>query len=207
MRYIIAFLISLVAFFVLDYFDINNILMIGLMFIIILIIILAPPILYTTLLQTDEDKLERFLLKNKKNPHFYIIYALANELDEEVNDITEALLHKYKQASRQATYSVVRALYFKNLQEAKVHVNQIKPLKYKLYYQSIILIEEDDLDGAEILIEQMKTNWMRYALLAEIEQKRNHLSNARNYAHQARSKSRGLQRYILHKTYEREFGF
>ncbi len=205
MRYIIAFFISLVTFFVLNYFDMNNIFAVSFVFIIILIFILGP-ILYTTILQTDVDKLERFLLKNKKDPNFYIIYSLANELDEEVDDITEILLHKYKQVPRQAMYSVVRALYLKDLQEAKLHVRQIKPLKYSLYYQSIISIEEGDFDVAEDLMKQIKTKWMTHALLAEMEQKRNNITEARSHALQARSSSRGLQRYILHKTYEREFG-
>ncbi len=205
MRYITAFFISLVAFFVLGYFNLNNIFTIVFVVLLILVILLAP-MLYTTLWQTDVDKLERFLLKNKKDPNFYIIYALANKLDDKVEDLTETLLHKYKQGSRHASYRVVRALYFENLQEAKEHVTHINHSEYSLYYQSSILMEEGDLDKAEALAEQIKTRWKKYALLAELERKRDNIESAKNHALQARTSSRGLQRYVLHKTYERDFG-
>lgn len=205
MRLIITFIISLISFFTLNYFQIGNIFIIALVVLSILLVVLYP-MLHTILFETNISKIERFLLKNKKNPNLYMIYALANELDEEVRGLTEKLLQKYKNRSRQAMYTVGKALYFKDIEEAKLHINQISQLSYRLYYQSIILIEEGDFDGAVKMIEEVSTKWMKDALLAELEKKRNNLPNAKKYANQAKLHSKGLQRYLLHKTYEREFG-
>ncbi|WP_078544648.1 hypothetical protein [Litchfieldia alkalitelluris] len=102
-------------------------------------------------------------------------------------------------------YKVVQALYFKDIDEAKLFINQIKPLTYRLYYQSYILLEEGDLDGAVDLMEKLSTKWMKDALLAEHARKLNNLPNAKHYAKNAVLQSKGLQRYLLQKTYEREF--
>ncbi|MBD8068789.1 hypothetical protein [Bacillus sp. PS06] len=205
MRYVIAFILSFFSFFTLQYFDITNVFTIGLVFLLILAIVFLP-VLHTVLFETNMDKIERFLLKNKKNPNFYMIYALANEIDDEVKDITEKLVKKSKQESRQAMYKVVQALYFKDVAEAKLHINQIKPVHYRLYYQASILLEEGDLDGAVELMEKLPSQWMKDAILAEHAKKLNNLATAKDYANKAMLHSKGLQRYLLHKTYEREFG-
>jgi hypothetical protein len=205
MRYIIAFILSFLSFFTLQYFNVESVFTNGLVFLLIVAIVFYP-ILHTVLFETNIDKIERFLLKNRKNPNFYMIYALANENDEEVKDITDMLLKKYKQESRQAMYKVVQALYFKDIAEAKLHINKIKPLHYRSYYQSSILLEEGDLDGAVELMEKLPSQWMKDAILAEHAKKLNNLPTAKDYANKAMLSSKGLQRYLLYKTYEREFG-
>ncbi|WP_078544649.1 hypothetical protein [Litchfieldia alkalitelluris] len=93
MRYIIAFIISFISFFALQHFNIDNVFINVLVFLIILAIVFYL-ILHTVVYETKIDKLERFLLKNKRNPNFYMIYALANEIDEDVKAITDLLLKK-----------------------------------------------------------------------------------------------------------------
>ncbi|KAB8139463.1 hypothetical protein F9U64_00055 [Gracilibacillus oryzae] len=206
MRYIITFFLSLIAFFTLHYFQVNNIFVIVLVITFILIAVLFP-LVYTIFHETDMKKIERFLLKNKKDPNFYMTYALANKLDKEVEELTEVLLHKFKKPSRQASYRVVKALYFKDIEEAKLYINQMAPVQYRHYYQTVILIEEGNFTAAHDRIEKMPENWMKYALLAEIERKRDNLTEAEDHARRAQSLVKGLQAYLLQKTYEREFGF
>ncbi len=93
LRYIIAFIISFISFFALQHFNIDNVFINVLVFLIILAIVFYL-ILHTVVYETKIDKLERFLLKNKRNPNFYMIYALANEIDEDVKAITDLLLKK-----------------------------------------------------------------------------------------------------------------
>ncbi|MFC4321428.1 hypothetical protein [Litchfieldia salsa] len=204
-RYAIAFILSFLSFFVLEYFNLETIFTNVLVFLLILAIVFYP-ILHTVLFETNIDKIERFLLKNNKNPNFYMIYALANEMDDEVKELTDKLLKKSNQESRQAMYRVVQALYFKDIAEAKLHVSKIKQLHYRLYYQSIILLEEGDLDGAVELMEKLPSPWMRDVILAEHAKKLNNLPTAKDYAKKALLSSKGLQHYLLHKTFEREFG-
>ncbi|MFE8694757.1 hypothetical protein ACFYKT_00130 [Cytobacillus sp. FJAT-53684] len=204
MRYVITFFISLLCFLTLYFFQIDNIFIIGLVIILILAAVMFP-MLKALFWETNIEKIERFLLKNKKNPNFYIVYAMANENDEDVKNLTEKLLQKYPQKSRQALLKTGEALYFKNITAAKSEVDHIKPLSHRLYYQAIILIEDGDMEGADEVIEKITTKWMENALLAEREKKLNNLSNAKKYAKKAKQHSKGVQRYLLHKTYEREF--
>ncbi|KEF36892.1 hypothetical protein M670_03806 [Schinkia azotoformans MEV2011] len=204
MRYVNTFVISLISFFVLDFFQVDNVFIVGTVMVLILVGVMLP-LLYTVLLETDIDKIEKFLLKNKRNPNFYIVYAMANRLDKDVRDLTEKLLKKYKSPSRQAHYKIAEALYFKNFSVIRSQVEQIKNPSYQSYYQAIVLLEDGDINGANNAIEKISSKWMKNALLVEREKKLNNLLDAKSYAEKAILHSKGLQRYLLHKTYEIEF--
>ncbi|PYZ92280.1 hypothetical protein CR194_15700 [Salipaludibacillus keqinensis] len=205
MRYVIAFVLSLICFLTLHLFQVDNIFLIGAALLLFVSGVMFP-LLYTVFLEKNIDRIEKFLLKNKHDPNFYIIYALANEMDEEVKDTTEKLLKKRHSTSRKAIYKVVEALYFNKLDVAKSHFSEIKSQPYRLYYQAMILLEEVDINGANEIIEQVSPKWMKQALLAERKKKLNNIPQAKNYAEKAKQHTKGLQRYLLHKTYEREFG-
>lgn len=205
MRYVITFIISLFCFFILYVLQIDNVFMITIVGIVILLSVMYP-FLRVTLWETRIDKIENFLLKNKQNPNMFIVYALANELDEEVRKRTDKLVQKNNNRSRQALYKVIEALYFKNIEAAKIEVEYLQPLSYRLYYQAAVLLEEDDITGANEIIEKISTEWMKNALLVEREKKLGHLTEAIDYANQAIQNTKGIQRYLLQKRYEREFG-
>ncbi|HHY72151.1 MAG TPA: hypothetical protein GX497_02770 [Bacillus bacterium] len=204
MRYAITFVIGFLSFFTLKFFQVDNVFIVGAVIVLILVGVMYP-LLHAVLLETDIDKIERFLLKNKRNPNFYIIYALANGLDEDVKNVTEKLLQKYKSPSRQANYKIAEALYFKDIPVIRSQLGHIKNPPYQSYYRAIILLEDDDIDGANKVIEKISSKWMKNALMAEREKKLNNLSAAKSYAEQAILHSKGLQRYLLQKTFELEF--
>ncbi|MCT8138578.1 hypothetical protein H1D32_12990 [Anaerobacillus sp. CMMVII] len=204
MRFFTTFIISLIAFLVLTFFKINSIIVFIAVGICILFIVMYP-FLKISLFETNIDKIEKFLLKHKNNPNFYIIYALANELDQDIDRLTDKLVSKTRQKSRQAIYKIIRALYFKDLMEAKKEIDNVTAPEYKHYYQALILLEENNISEANHWIEKLSTNWMKNALLAELERKQGNLDEATAYATKAKQQTKGLQHYILHKTYEREF--
>ena len=74
------------------------------------------------------------------------------------------------------------------------------------HYQAIILLEDGEINEANNVIGKISSKWMKNALLAEREKKLNNLLDAKGYAEKAILNSKGLQRYLLHKTYELEFG-
>lgn len=201
---LLTFLISLLSFFALNLLGFSDIL--AFIFVGILILAISMyPLLRIAFFETDIEKIERFLLKNKKKPSFYIIYALANKLDDQVDQTTEKLLQTTKNKARQAAYKVVHALYFEDIFTAKREVKNIASAQYKSYYQAIIALEESDMEAADRLIEEVSSQWMKYALLAEFEKKKNNIEEAKNYASKALNETKGLQYYSLYKTYEREF--
>lgn len=155
--------------------------------------------------ETDLNKIEKFLINNKKNPNYQLFYALANNLDEEVEDAIEKLLSKYKNKHKQALFKVIYAFYKKEIVTAKQEIEYIKPANYMRYYKSTLLLEEGNLNEAKQLIEEISIPWMKYALLSELENKLNNPEEAIRLAKMALDQVKGLQKYILYKTYQREF--
>ncbi|RXI96398.1 hypothetical protein DS745_22040 [Anaerobacillus alkaliphilus] len=204
MRFFTTFMISLGVFLLLTLFNINGIFSFITIGILILFIVMYP-ILHGSFLETNIDKIEKFLLKNKHNPNLYIIYALANERDEEINQLTEQLISKTGQKSRQSIYKIIRSLYFKDVLEAKKEIQNITAPEYKHYYQALILLEENRITEADPWIGKVSKPWMKYALLAERAKKQGNLDEACAFATKAKQQTKGLQHYLLHKTYEREF--
>jgi hypothetical protein len=203
MRFFTTFIISLLAFLILAFYKVSFpvVLTTG----VLIFLFMMYPILRMTLFETNIEKIEKFILKNKKDPNFYIIYALANELDDEVDHLTDKLVKKSALSSRRATYQVIRDIYFKDFSAAKLQLKEIKSLQFKYYYEALIALEEENYSEANQLIEKITTAWMKDALLAEREKKQNNLTKAKEYAGKAKQKTKGLQHYLLHKTYEREF--
>ncbi len=204
MRTSLTFVVSLVAFFLLYFFNVSNMFA----FIGVGILILCTmmyPIIRITFFETNIAKIEKFLLNNKRNPNFYITYALANELDEDIDHYTDQLLKKTKQPSRQAIYKIIRALHFKDLSEAKQEIEHVVEPDYKQYYQALIYLEENNITEADHWIEKVSKGWMKHALLAEREKKQGNFEEAIAHATKAKQQTKGIQHYLLHKTYEREF--
>ncbi|QSS98631.1 hypothetical protein IMZ31_10965 [Pontibacillus sp. ALD_SL1] len=200
-----TFIVSAIGFFFLYYFEITNLWLIAL-FGVLLVVFAIFPTLNILLWEKNILKIERFLLKNKKNLTFYTVYALANGLDEEIQSTTEKLVSKSKHRSRQALYKIGEALHFKDLEAANEELSYITAPAYRAYYEGFIRLEEGDLAQANRIIDETKTTWMKNALMAERERLAGHLDEAILYAEEAKKNSKGLQYYTLHKTFERELG-
>ncbi|EHS59034.1 hypothetical protein WG8_0912 [Paenibacillus sp. Aloe-11] len=144
-------------------------------------------------------------MSNKSKPEYHLFYALAHEIDEEVEDSIRLLLQKYKGIHKQALYKTVFAFYKKEILTVKEEIEFIKPLAYKNYYRAIVCMEEGNNAEAHKIIHEIPTPWMRNALLSELELKSNHHAAAAELAQQALHQSKGLQKYVLFKTYQRKF--
>lgn len=160
--------------------------------------------LYTPLLETDLDRLEKFLIAQRKNPAFYILYASSNRQDEEVERLMPQLLLKYKQRHRQALYMAFHGAYRKDVSSVKNQIVHIRPMDYQHYYAAFVHLEEGNIELARSSAARVSKPWMKNALLSEIEEKTGNQLEAASYAKKALLSSRGLQRYVLHKHYERE---
>ncbi|OMF27590.1 hypothetical protein BK133_19230 [Paenibacillus sp. FSL H8-0548] len=154
--------------------------------------------------ETNIKRLEKFLIKQRKKPALYLFYAAANQQDEEVEQLIGKLLIKYKQPNRQALYKAIHGMYRKNSAAVKSEIARIQPVEYRFYYETYFQIEEGDLETARANAAKISKLWMRAALLSEIEIKAGNRSEAISLARQALQSCRGVQRYLLHKNYERE---
>ncbi|MFD2875914.1 hypothetical protein ACFTAO_08040 [Paenibacillus rhizoplanae] len=144
-----------------------------------------------------------FTQPEKNNPALYIQYVLANRLDDESRTVMEKLMSKHKQAAVQATFKAAYGLYRNDMAAVREAVPHIRHADYRRYYEMVLLLEEGESVQAREHLESIKKQWMRSALLAEIELKAGNSETAITHAREAVSASRGVQRYVLHKEYER----
>ncbi|WP_206669815.1 hypothetical protein [Paenibacillus luteus] len=170
----------------------------------IAVLFLGVPYCYMLFRETNMDRLEKFLIRQRRKPALYLFYVSANRQDEEFERVIDQLLRKYKQPARQALYKVVHGVYHKNISTLKNEIPHIRPIQYRQYYEAYVQIEEGKLEQARASAAQMAKPWMRYALLCEIELKSGNRSEAIALARETLRHCKGLQRYLVHKGYELE---
>ncbi|MDF9841286.1 MULTISPECIES: hypothetical protein [unclassified Paenibacillus] len=158
---------------------------------------------YPAVLDKRVDRVESFLRSQKKNPALYIQYVLANRLEDEMNTVMEQLMSKNKRVTAQAPFKAAYGLYLKDMAAVHDAVPHIRYSDYRAYYETALLVEEGKSAEAREHLESIKKQWMRSALLAEVERKAGNSEAAVKYAKEAIDASGGVQRYVLHKEYER----
>ncbi|PRA07534.1 MULTISPECIES: hypothetical protein [unclassified Paenibacillus] len=149
------------------------------------------------------DRLESFLSKQQNTPGTYIIYVLANRLDDEVELVMEQIMQKYKRRTTQAQFKAAYGLYRKDMFAIRQAVPYIGLSDYRTYYESILLLEDGKSEEARERLQSIKKQWMRSTLLAGLELKAENRDTAIQHAHEALNSSRGVNRYVLYKEYER----
>lgn len=168
-----------------------------------LVVVLLLPSMYNILWETNIRRLERYLLANRSKPEVYLYYAVGNELDEEVEQCIHKLLAQHKSPSKQALFKTVLAFHRKNLLEVQGEIEHIRPQAYSDYYRAALHIELGHTQAALQIIEGIPKLWMRNALLYDIKRRAGEIEEAQALAEQCLSQVRGLQKYILFRTFQR----
>jgi hypothetical protein len=163
-------------------------------------------IFYPMAWETRMERLEAFLRKRENTLYIYIFYATANQLDEEVERTMEKLMSststsKFAKANYQAAYSAYR----KDLFSLRKSLREMRRSDYRTYYETFLLVEEGESERARAHLSSIKKDWMRYALLAEIERKLHHHERAEEFAAKAVQAAKGVNRYVMTKEYERYY--
>lgn len=158
---------------------------------------------YPLSLEKRIDRVEIFLRKQQNTPGIYISYVLANNLDDEAELVMEQIMQKYKWKSTQASFKAAYGLYRKDMFAIRQAVKQMGLSDFRTYYETILLLEDWKIDEARERLQSIKKQWMRSTLLAGIELKAENRDTAIQHAHEALNSSRGINRYVLYKEYER----
>lgn len=158
---------------------------------------------YPLSLEKRIDRVEIFLRKQQNTPGIYINYVLANRLDDEAELVMEQITQKYKRKSTQASFNAAYGLHLKNMFAIRQAVPHIGLSDYRTYYETILLLEDGKSEDARERLQCIKKQWMRSTLLAGIELKAENRDTAIQHAHEALNSSRGVNRYVLYKEYER----
>ncbi|WP_090713553.1 hypothetical protein [Paenibacillus typhae] len=158
---------------------------------------------YPLVLEKRVERVEDFLLSQKHKPGIYIHYVLANRLDDEAKTTMDKLMRKYKHSKALATYKAAYGLYCKDMAAIGEAVSHIRYPDYRKYYETVLLLEEGKSAQAQEHLQSIKKRWMRSALLAEMERRAGDIEAAVKHASEAVDASRGAQRYLLQREYER----
>ncbi|PZT54918.1 hypothetical protein [Paenibacillus silvae] len=170
------------------------------------LIVFTIHIIYPMAWETRMDRLDTFLRSKQHKPYIYIFYATANRLDEEVEQTIEKLMNNTTASkSTKANYQAVYGLYRNDLFTLRKAVREMRRSDYRTYYETILLVEEGNSERARAHLASIKKEWMRFALLAEIERRLNHPEQAAEYAARAVHASRGVNRYLMTKEVERYY--
>ncbi|WP_026021808.1 hypothetical protein [Bacillus timonensis] len=203
MRYIVLFGVALVLGVVIAILDVSEPL--GFILSMLVIVILSTYLfVYPIYWEKNVKKIESYLVKRRKNPMFKLYYGMGNRIDQDVKEATDVLLRKYKQPARQALFKTLHALYEDDILRVKSDVDEIQPPQYKAYYKAIVAVEEGNLDKAKELGKQIKSEWMKHALASGIAKKAGNHDEYVAEIQKAYEKTRGLQRYVIYKQYEKD---
>ncbi|MEH7235279.1 hypothetical protein [Bacillus sp. JJ1562] len=203
MRYIVLFGVAILLGVLLGFLDVGQ----PFSMIISMIVIVGLStylFVYPIYWEKNVKKIESYLEKRRKNPLFKLYYGMGNRIDQDVKEATEALLQKYKQPARQAIFKTLFALYEDDIGRAKKDIEEIQPPQYRYYYQAIIAIEEGQVNEATELSGQINSEWMKHALAAGIAKKEGNQAEYVAEIQKAFEKTRGMQRYVIYKQYERD---
>jgi hypothetical protein len=162
-------------------------------------------VIYPMAWETRMDRVEAFLRKNHHTPYIYIYYVTANRLDDEVEITMEKLRNQTTKKSRQAIYQAAYGVYCKNITAVRQAVLKMRRSDYRTYYETFLLVEEEKSEQAREHLKSIRRQWMRSALLAEIERQLNRRDQAIQHAKEALNASKGVERYMLTKEYERYY--
>ncbi|UCZ53120.1 hypothetical protein LGQ02_20475 [Bacillus shivajii] len=170
---------------------------------ILLLISLYLPTLYYVYFSRDVDKINQFLLKRQHSPSFKLLYSLANNDDIGIEEALDTLIHRQNKQNT-AIYETLYYVYKKDFSRAEQTVKQINHKLYRTYYEVLIIIHTGDKNDAHAAIESVPNGWMKDALYTEWYQSHNEPLKAREHAQAALHKVKGLNYYLLYKTYVKE---
>jgi hypothetical protein len=151
------------------------------------------------------DKLEKLFKKNKKHPYYSFIYGISNKDDKRVISSYRKLIKQKKYQPQYPLFTIIFSLYFDKTLGLKEEIEKIKQPEKRGYYQTLVLIKENNLEEADKSVKTIKKKWMKEALLAEIALIKGEGEMAKRHAKSALKHTKGIQYYTLKKTYEREF--
>lgn len=203
-RTLIYILVAIPLIFLLNYLKVEGPAAIVIIFLTFLAVTLGP-LFYTILGTRNLVKIERFLLANRSIPSYYINYTVANRLDDEFEETMAKLLKQYKQKNKQALFKTLQAHYNKDIQNVLHEIELIQPVEYRHYYQAYYYIERREFAEAHDHINRISKAWMKQSLLSYMEYKQGNRPRAIELAEEAMQAARGLQLYVMVKTFEREY--
>ena len=205
-RYVFMFIISVGIGLLLGYYDLElslidfTVMVAGLTLLLHLDQIVSFFVLYFS---RNMDLVGKFLRK-QKHPYYRALLDITKGNYAEASKKVERLKNWGRQQQMRAILKA--ALYLENnhLSEAKRETELIKSPEVRAYNYALIALKENEWESFAQLKSKLKNKALQYILEAEEAYKKGNLEKAELFGNQAIEAARGLQRYLLVASLERQ---
>jgi hypothetical protein len=132
----------------------------------------------------------------------FYLYILVNGNIERAEYFANQLRRMYKEVQKTVLVSI--PIENNQLEEAIKTANEIKKDQIRHYYLALIALIQGNLESFQQMKKEVKHKGLKYVLEAEAAFKQWNVEEAERLGNLAISSSRGLQKYILVKSLERQ---
>ncbi len=166
-----------------------------------LLIQLAPQ-LYVVYGSNNLTRIEKHLIRNRKNPVFALPLALKNGDKEEIRKAIETILARYKSPYMQQVYKTILAIFERNVAGAEAHAKQIQKEPLRSYYIAYVEVLKGNYEEARnIKDSQLKSAWMQHAIEALIAKEQGNHTLYEEEAEKSIFHARGVQKFSLYYSF------
>lgn len=157
--------------------------------------IMIGEVLFTLYGTTNMKRVEKFVLKKKKEPIYRFIYSQGFGTKEDQIIAIDAILKKYKQKHIFHYYRCIQEYLKNNLEQAFEQANKIGKEPLMGYSKALVLAEMGKED--EALSYTPSKPWMQEAIAATIANNKHDDVSFEQHVNKAIQSTRGIQRLSL----------
>lgn len=151
--------------------------------------------LYKVYFSTNMKQVKKYIESNKKDPFMQFILTVENGTKEEELAAMEKVIAHYKQPAMKNTFEMNRAILLEDYQRAIEFAEQLKNTQHKIYGQALIAaVQGNEAQLAEF---DIKLEWMKYAVEAELAFVKKDQQRFEQASVKAVHAAKGIQRFIL----------
>ncbi len=157
------------------------------------------PQLHTVYWSNNLKRIERHLIKHKKNPLFALPLAIKTEDREKIMQAIQEVLISYKSPYIQEVYKTMLAVYEGNVSRAESFAKQISKEPLRSYYIAYVEVLKGNYEEARSIKDvKLKSLWMKHAIEALIAKEKGDRLLYEKEASLSISHAKGVQKYSLY---------
>lgn len=152
-------------------------------------------------LSRDVEKIEKYLEKKRHEPYYGFVLELANGNLTGAKKELDELERKWK-GKKTAVFWAQYYLRVGNYTKAKEQVVKVDQAEIKTYITAGIAVAEKDYKKAQGLRDEVRKDWMKFAIDTELAISQKNYTLAKERKDQALASTKGLQYYMMSKEFQ-----
>lgn len=161
-------------------------------------VILIGKDLYILKFSTNMNTVERYV-KNSKHPYYRFLYAYLHDNDAEA----EKELAKITSDKLRAYITILVELGHGNYDLVEKNLDKIHSKEHRDYYSAHLALLKNNQDAYNQHRSEIKNRIYQMSLDAEVAYHQGKMAEAEQYGQQAIAESKGVQKYLMIKTLEK----